>query len=217
MSRVRIPLAAPPLHAQARNMGFVVYSLTRISLVLSVAMLLAAGVYAQNAASFVPGELLVKYSPANKAIRSRAANRAIGATVLEDLGTLGWQRVQLPSNLSVDQAAKLFRQESGVEYAQPNFYYHLLATPNDPQFSQANMYGLFKISAPSAWDRCTDVSLNWTCDATVVVADIDTGLHYTHQDLAANTWTNPGEIAGNGFDDDGNGFIDDVHGWDFRF
>jgi subtilisin family serine protease len=49
------------------------------------------------------------------------------------------------------------------------------------------------------------------------VADIDTGLDYTHEDLAANTWVNPGEIPNNGVDDDDNGFIDDHHGYDFRF
>jgi subtilisin family serine protease len=49
----------------------------------------------------------------------------------------------------------------------------------------------------------------------VVVAVIDTGIDYTHPDLAANIWVNPGEIAGNGVDDDGNGFIDDVHGANF--
>jgi len=41
---------------------------------------------------------------------------------------------------------------------------------------------------------------------------IDTGVRYTHDDLAANMWTNPGEIAGNGLDDDGDGYVDDVHG-----
>ena len=44
---------------------------------------------------------------------------------------------------------------------------------------------------------------------------MDTGIDYTHPDLAANIWTNPGEVGGNGRDDDGNGYIDDVRGWDF--
>src|SRR6185436_7521030 len=50
---------------------------------------------------------------------------------------------------------------------------------------------------------------------SVIIAIIDTGVDYTHQDLATNIWQNPGEIAGNGIDDDGNGFIDDVRGYDF--
>lgn len=48
--------------------------------------------------------------------------------------------------------------------------------------------------------------------ASVIVGVIDTGVDYTHEDLAANMWVNPGETPGNGLDDDGNGYIDDVHG-----
>jgi len=48
-----------------------------------------------------------------------------------------------------------------------------------------------------------------------MIAIIDTGVDYTHEDLAANIWQNPGEIPGNGVDDDANGYIDDTMGWDF--
>ena len=50
---------------------------------------------------------------------------------------------------------------------------------------------------------------------TVVVAVIDSGIDYDHEDLKDVMWTNPGEIAGNGIDDDKNGYIDDIHGWNF--
>lgn len=49
----------------------------------------------------------------------------------------------------------------------------------------------------------------------IVVAVIDTGLDTGHPDIVGNVWTNPGEIPGNGIDDDMNGFIDDIVGWDF--
>ena len=49
----------------------------------------------------------------------------------------------------------------------------------------------------------------------MIVAVIDSGIAYDHPDLAPNIWTNPGELAGNGIDDDRNGLVDDVHGWDF--
>ena len=48
----------------------------------------------------------------------------------------------------------------------------------------------------------------------VVIAIIDTGVDYNHQDLRNNIWVNPAEIPDNGIDDDGNGYIDDIHGWD---
>lgn len=79
-------------------------------------------------------------------------------------------------------------------------------TPDDTQYS--SLWGMPMISAPSAWDITTGSS-------NVVVAVIDTGIEYTHPDLADNIATNPGEIAGNGVDDDNNGFIDDYYGYDF--
>lgn len=88
-------------------------------------------------------------------------------------------------------------------------------TPNDPQYD--NLWGMKKISAPSAWDVNRG-------SASVVVAVIDTGVDYGHQDLSGNIWTNPGEKGldaqggdkrFNGVDDDGNGYIDDYRGYDF--
>jgi subtilisin family serine protease len=157
--------------------------------------------------NYVKDELLVKFSAGTASSSAVAANRAMNAEVLETLGDLGWQRVRLPESLSVDDAIRQYSKLDGVESAQPNFYYHLLLTPNDPQFTATGMYGLSMISAPSAWDLTTGSS-------TVVVADIDTGLGYTHQDIAANAWVNAAEIQGNGVDDDGNGFVDDIYGLD---
>ncbi|NOX53028.1 MAG: S8 family serine peptidase, partial [Planctomycetes bacterium] len=92
------------------------------------------------------------------------------------------------------------------------------AVPNDPRFQ--HLYGLENtgqtggtsdadIDAPEAWEITTG-------SRDIVVAIIDSGVDYTHPDLAANIWTNPGEIPNNGIDDDQNGFVDDVHGYDFR-
>ncbi len=50
----------------------------------------------------------------------------------------------------------------------------------------------------------------------VVIGVVDDGFEYTHPDLNDNAWTNPGEIAGDGIDNDGNGFVDDIHGFDFN-
>jgi subtilisin family serine protease len=152
---------------------------------------------------------LVKFKPGIRAESIQHFAESNRLKVMETLGDLGWQRVKIPTGMTVEKALRKLRLDETVVEIQPNFYYHLLATPNDPEFTNG-MYGMTKISAPQAWDITTGGS-------TVVVADIDTGMRYTHEDLAANAWINSGEIAGNGLDDDGNGFVDDVFGYDFRF
>jgi subtilisin family serine protease len=71
-----------------------------------------------------------------------------------------------------------------------------------------NAWDLNLVDAPTAWAK------GYTGQG-VIVAVVDTGIDVTHSDLNDNLWTNPGEIPGNGIDDDHNSFIDDVHGWDF--
>jgi subtilisin family serine protease len=101
-----------------------------------------------------------------------------------------------------------------VEYAQYNYLHYNTVMPDDPRFDEK--YGLHNtgqtggtadadIDAPEAWEISTG-------SHNVVVGVIDGGFSYNHEDLAANAWVNPGEIAGNGIDDDGNGYIDDIHG-----
>ncbi len=160
--------------------------------------------------AFADGEVLVKFKSGTDSSLIARTNARIGASLLETLGDLNWVRVKLPDGMAVEKALEEYKRFGEVEVVQPNFYYQLMATPNDPLYTNSGMYGLSKISAPGAWDLSTGSS-------TVVVADIDTGLRYTHEDIAANAWTNPGEINGNGIDDDGNGFIDDYYGYDFRY
>ena len=156
----------------------------------------------------VANEILVKFKGGTSVDLARAVNSRSSAVLLEKLGDLGWQRVKLPTGTNLNSAIARYLDSDQVEAVQPNYYYHLLATPNDASFG--SLYGMTKISAPQAWDLNTGSS-------TVVIANIDTGAKYTHEDLAANMWTNPGEINNNGVDDDGNGFIDDFYGYDFFF
>lgn len=110
-----------------------------------------------------------------------------------------------------------FLKDSGqFAYAEPDFQVKALATPTDLRFQDGTLWGLqntgqdggvagVDINAAKAWDVTTGTN-------SVLIAVIDTGVRYTHRDLAANIWTNPGEIPGNGIDDDNNGYVDDVHG-----
>lgn len=79
-------------------------------------------------------------------------------------------------------------------------------SPFGPE-KERGMWGLRAIEAPAAWTR--------TQGEGILVAVSDTGVQTQNPDLAPNVWTNPGEIAANGVDDDKNGYVDDVHGWDF--
>ncbi len=78
--------------------------------------------------------------------------------------------------------------------------------PSDSQYN--NQWALEKIDAMGAWSKTTGSS-------DVKVGIIDSGIDYTHEELAANMWKNPGEIPGDGIDNDGNGYVDDVYGWNF--
>ena len=151
---------------------------------------------------FVKGEVLVKLKPA---VAVRFFERT-NTGQLEKLYNSEWIRVSLPKGTDVETAIADFTSDASVEAVQPNFYYHLAVTPDDPQFG--SLWGMTKISAPAAWDLQTG-------SAEIIVAVIDTGIKYTHEDLAQNMWTNPLEIPGNGTDDDSNGKIDDIYGYDF--
>jgi thermitase len=157
---------------------------------------------------YVDGEILVKYKDGTASPVALNANRQIGATVIQEFSEIGWQHIKLPENLTVEQALINYRNFAGVEFAQPNYIYSVALTPNDPQYG--SLYGMTKIGAPTAWNTTTG-------NSSTVVAVIDTGVRYTHEDIAANMWRNPGEIPNNGIDDDGNGFVDDVYGWNFAY
>jgi subtilisin family serine protease len=116
-------------------------------------------------------------------------------------------KIRIPEQLNPVMVAQELENDSHVEYAEPIYVRRLLATPNDPMYSQ--QWHLPQIKAPQAWDVQKG-------DSTVIIAILDTGVDYDHVDLTANVWTNAAEANGSpGVDDDGNGFVDDIHGWDF--
>ena len=88
--------------------------------------------------------------------------------------------------------------------------------PNDSQFSSLwafqNLTNNADINMQEAWQEY--LSFSGTLH-DVVVAVVDTGVDYNNNELKDKMWKNPGEVAGNGIDDDNNGFVDDVYGADF--
>ncbi len=203
-----LALYACPRHAHAQT-----HTQTRIAPLTSLPPETAAQ-KSPTRQAYVADELLVQFADTNARRAAQSAHAQLGATVLREFTFAAWQHVRLPKGLSVAAALARYKQMPGVVSAQPNFFYTVAATPNDALYAQ--QYGPVKIQAPLAWDTTTG-------SASVVVAVIDTGVRYTHEDLAANMWRNPGETgtdaqgqnkATNGLDDDGNGYVDDVYGID---
>ena len=169
-----------------------------------------------------------------------AANADVGASVMADYsqaGLPGMQVVQVKGT-TVKEAIKEYSANPNVLYAEPDYLVTLppeqadkitstvqsvemasTRTPNDPEFpyqwglkntGQSPAYGKSgaDIKAQNAWGTTTGSS-------AVIIAVVDTGVDYSHPDLAANIWTNSGEIPNNRIDDDRNGYVDDVRGWNF--
>jgi len=128
----------------------------------------------------------------------------------------GLTHVRTIAGETIQSTLAAISSNPNVEYAEPNYYVTALGIPNDPQFSQ--QYGLHNTGQTGGTIGADIAAVNsWDLQSgnNVIIAVIDTGVEYTHEDLSSNIWTNINEIPGNGLDDDANGFIDDVYGWDF--
>lgn len=110
-------------------------------------------------------------------------------------------------------AAAALRVSGTVRAAAPNVRFRLYGvTPNDTYFGSDEWWAQ---TAPTGQVHLSDAWSISTGDSAVTIGIMDVGVDLGHPDLAAKIWRNPGEIAGNGLDDDGDGYADDVHGWDF--
>jgi thermitase len=126
--------------------------------------------------------------------------------------------------LSVPEAVRRLNQLPGVEFAEPNWVVTPQAQSNDPFYTDGWLWGMYGDDLPfpigpagTSNSYGTQAEKAWAAgfigSRDVYVGIIDGGIQFDHEDLAANIWTNPGEIPGNGIDDDGDGYVDDVHGW----
>ena len=184
---------------------------------------------AHPAVEYVEGEVIVTFKPA---INEAAAVSALNAR------SLGWQKrfaslsrlrgkqtgLIHSKNRTTSQLIAELGKDPAVETVEPNYLRWVSSvTPNDALFT--NLWALQNnaqsvagttgtagddISFAPAWALAQTSSTNLP-----VVAVIDTGVDHTHPDLIGNMWTNPGEIPGNGVDDDGDGYVDDYYGYDF--
>ena len=171
---------------------------------LTATVLQQTGMRIERRLDFVPG--LVVLDVDTSGLRPKAQAVVPGQDVV---------RADLLNRMQTLRASGLF------QYVQPDYVKQALQVvprrdPTDQAYADGTLWGLRNIggqgglagadiSAPQAWYLTTG-------STNVIVAIIDTGIRYTHQDLAKQMWHNPNEIPGNGIDDDNNGFVDDVYG-----
>ena len=111
--------------------------------------------------------------------------------------------------------AQVLARSPDIELAEPQPMYRVqdatasgIVAPNDARYATHQAY-LGRMKLEEAWDVVKGES------GSVVIATVDIGLDISHEDHRSNLWTNAGEIAGNGIDDDNNGYVDDINGWNF--
>ena len=136
-------------------------------------------------------------------------------------------KIDTDQGQSLSDIIDKYHNDPSVEYAEPNYRWQAHGVPNDPYFNvqwalhnTGQSYPIPGNTVESGlWDADIDCVEAWDItlgDPNMIIAVIDTGVDYTHQDLQGNLWINIAEQNGvSGQDDDGNGYIDDIYGYDF--
>jgi subtilisin family serine protease len=179
---------------------------------------------------FVPGEFIVKFKDKDFSIlHMQNLNRKYDVISMIKIfknseGTMldNIYLIHVPKDSDILSLVNSYSSYPEVEYAEPNYLYHICSNPNDPGFT--NQWALENTGQPnpnsgSGTPDCDIDALEaWdieTGNSNVIIAIIDSGVDYNHPDLIDNIWLNEDEIPDNEVDDDNNGFIDDIRGWNF--
>jgi subtilisin family serine protease len=172
--------------------------------------------------AIVPGQIIVQWTDGAARRGKERAREEAEVTYRANLGDPSFQLVKTVPGQPVADAVAELEEAPAVVLAEPDTYAAPTAIPNDPLFADQwalrnDGTGIEGFSGAVAGDDI-DALAAWDVtigDPSIIVADIDTGYRFDSPDLGPVAWENPGEIPGNGIDDDHNGYVDDAHGWDF--
>ena len=155
------------------------------ALILFSAFLPSPSAGAGPATAFAPGRVLVGFDPGVSRERAASIVHAVGATDLRTIGA-GTHVLAVPP-ATEQHVALALRATPDVRYAELDYIVRADQTPNDPSFG--SQWGTGAISAPGVWGQTTG-------SASIVVGVPDSGIDLSHQDLAANLWSNDGSVLG---------------------
>ncbi|RMF42904.1 MAG: tandem-95 repeat protein, partial [Planctomycetota bacterium] len=162
------------------------------------------------------GQAIVRFKEGISRARQEQVLQQRGLEIVKEFEFIHALVVRPIDSQDIEQVVRDLGDLPEVVYADPDYIYKPLLVPNDPLFQDQWHYNNTgqtggtpdaDIDLPEAWDT-------FTGSPDVVMAVVDTGVDYNHPDLRDNIWVNPGEIPGDGIDNDGNGYIDDIHGID---
>jgi len=166
---------------------------------------------------YMTGEVLVQFAPSATASQRQAALGRVGGQAAERLAA-NLTLARIPAGVEMGRALDRLGADGAVAFAEPNWIYQHTAVSNDPLYTNGSLWGMYGDATTPANAFGSQAGEAWaaghTCNANVYVGIIDEGFMTTHEDLAANAWTNPFDPV-DGVDNDGNGYVDDVNGWDF--
>ena len=154
--------------------------------------------------SVVAGEFLVKFKPEVERETIDKINEKFKVKIKKKLRIKNIYRLEVPPAETINEMLKKYRKELDVEFAEPNYIRKAFLTPNDPNCTDPPQWGIFKIQALQAWETETG-------KASIVIAILDTGVDYDHEDLAGNMWDGDGGNCGYDFVN-GDNDPDDDHG-----
>jgi len=173
-------------------------------------------------ARFQEGVVLLRFREGVSADERAGVFAELGALATEELPWPGAWAVTVPRGTAL-AAVSRWNRSPLLASIEPNGYvYATGSVPDDPEFTRQwhlRNVGQETAAGPGAPGADIDATRAWCIaqgNPDVIVATLDTGVRFDHPDLVGSIFSNPGEIPGNGLDDDHNGKVDDVHGWDFE-
>jgi len=162
-------------------------------------------------------EYLVKFSPSTSLETIGALLRREDLLILDHFGRTQIYHLVGDPDGSREEVIRRLNADPSVVYAEPNPTIEVQRTPNDPMFlEQWALRNTGQVGGVAGADLgMAEVWEDVLGSPQMIVAVIDSGIDYLHEDLVSNMWVNPREVPGNHTDDDGNGLIDDIYGYNF--